>query len=129
MNCPRCDSAGPMKKDRNICKACDSRRAVEWARKNRQKKRDANNRHHKKISSKRAAQTARWRQRHPLAYKAHIAVNSALRSGSLLRQSCCICGAKGHAHHDDYSKPLDIIWLCHSHHMERHAMLAERSKQ
>lgn len=28
-----------------------------------------------------------------------------------------------HAHHDDYSRPLDVIWLCPIHHKERHKEL------
>lgn len=31
-----------------------------------------------------------------------------------------IWGEKAHAHHDDYSRPLDVIWLCPTHHGERH---------
>lgn len=30
------------------------------------------------------------------------------------------CTVKGTRHHDDYSKPLEIRWLCHSHHMQHH---------
>ncbi|EEE04594.1 gene 26 protein [Burkholderia multivorans CGD2M] len=45
------------------------------------------------------------------------------------RKPCEVCGAeKADAHHDDYSKPLEIQWLCHSHHMLRHAMLRARGE-
>lgn len=47
--------------------------------------------------------------------RAHSAVYRALKSGRLTRPDHCEnCGApcKPHAHHDDYSKPLDVRWLC-----------------
>lgn len=32
---------------------------------------------------------------------------------------CAVCGSTiTEAHHDDYSKPLDVIWFCRKHHME-----------
>lgn len=40
--------------------------------------------------------------------------------GTLKRQPCEVCGRKGEAHHEDYKKPLEIIWLCHKHHGEKH---------
>jgi hypothetical protein len=47
--------------------------------------------------------------------------NAAIRSGLLVRQPCAICGQKKvHAHHLNYKKPLDIVWLCMKHHMECH---------
>lgn len=40
---------------------------------------------------------------------------------------CSVCGAtRGEAHHDDYSKPLDVVWLCRTHHWARHRMLGWR---
>jgi len=48
-------------------------------------------------------------------------VNNAIRDGKLIRYPCKICGKdKSEAHHEDYSKPLAVTWLCRSHHMERH---------
>lgn len=44
----------------------------------------------------------------------------ALSSGELVRQPCEICGEKADAHHDDYNKPLDVRWLCRSHHKQHH---------
>jgi hypothetical protein len=47
----------------------------------------------------------------------------------LIQGPCSICGEQKtiHAHHDDYTKPLDVIWLCRKHHQERHKCVAEPS--
>jgi len=49
-------------------------------------------------------------------------VSNALRDGRLVRQPCEVCQATARvqAHHDDYSKPLDVRWLCFTHHREHH---------
>lgn len=54
---------------------------------------------------------------------AHWKVANAIKGGTLVRPSTCEkCGDTGriHAHHDDYSKPLNIRWLCHDCHMAVH---------
>lgn len=57
-------------------------------------------------------------------YKAHQLVRRAVSKGELKPQPCEVCGAeKAHAHHDDYSKPLEVRWLCHKCHMIHHAKL------
>jgi hypothetical protein len=49
-----------------------------------------------------------------------------LRRGLVSRKPCELCGAsKAHAHHDDYAKPLEVRWLCRSHHMKWHAVNGE----
>ena len=53
--------------------------------------------------------------------KAHAAVNHAMRDGKLYRMPCFCCGEKAEAHHPDYSSPLDVVWLCDSHHKQLHA--------
>lgn len=47
---------------------------------------------------------------------------TALRHGIITRQECQIKGCKaiGEGHHEDYSQPLKITWLCHKHHLEVH---------
>lgn len=56
-------------------------------------------------------------------YKCRSAVQNALRSHRLIKQPCEICGAMENvqAHHEDYSKPLDVIWLCFKHHRWIHS--------
>lgn len=63
----------------------------------------------------------RKRQGVPLKNKARMAAAQAIYSGKLVRQPCEVCGAvKVDAHHDDYSKPLDVRWLCPEHHRQLH---------
>ena len=55
-------------------------------------------------------------------HSARRQVRSAVEAGLLSRLPCEVCGeTKVHAHHDDYSKPLDVRWLCQMHHSEHHA--------
>ena len=61
-----------------------------------------------------------WRDRNPEKYQAYLAVKKALRHGVLQRKECVLCGEKAQAHHEDYSKPLEIIWLCQVHHSNLH---------
>lgn len=61
----------------------------------------------------------------PLAVrlKAQTAVATAKRHKLLFPQPCVRCGDEAIAHHDDYDKPLDVTWLCLSHHKTRHREL------
>lgn len=50
--------------------------------------------------------------------------NQAIKWGRMKRLPCSICGdKKSEAHHKDYTKPLDVIFLCRKHHKELHTTL------
>lgn len=55
-------------------------------------------------------------------YRAGQAVHKAVKKGELFRGPCEVCGTTKNidAHHDDYSKPLDVRWLCRKHHQMHH---------
>lgn len=53
--------------------------------------------------------------------RARDALANAIRYGAMVRQPCEKCGAENtHGHHDDYSKPLEVRWLCHFCHAAEH---------
>jgi hypothetical protein len=55
--------------------------------------------------------------------RAYILVQGALSRGDLIRRPCEVCGLgrRIHAHHDDYTQPLVVRWLCTQHHKQHHA--------
>lgn len=74
--------------------------------------------------ARQAANQRRYRAAHATRehHEARWQVARALAAGRLTRSACEVCGeARVHAHHDDYSKPLDVRWLCPTHHREHHA--------
>lgn len=49
-------------------------------------------------------------------------VARAVKCGKIAKRPCETCGdPKVKAHHDDYSRPLDVMWLCEIHHRAVHA--------
>lgn len=71
--------------------------------------------------------TERFKKKFPEKAAAHRLVRRAIRSGVLIRQPCQQCGGieRIHAHHDDYTKPLDVIWLCQPCHLKHHHRLSQ----
>ena len=65
-----------------------------------------------------------WRAANPEKYKAHSMVNYHVRIGNMTKPNkCSKCSSKGRVegHHEDYSKPLDVEWLCSACHSQVHA--------
>ena len=52
---------------------------------------------------------------------ARLKAKRAVRKGILQKENCARCGsAESQIHHPDYSKPLEIIWLCLACHVKEH---------
>ena len=72
------------------------------------------------------ASVKRWAANHPKRRKASHIVSNAIRDGKLIRWPVCAlpeCDRKPHAHHPDYDRPLDVVWLCPKHHKQAHALI------
>ncbi len=89
----------------------------------RQREKEARYRKEKRPKNKENVKQGkkRWEQRNAQKKYANTIVSNAKRDGRLLKQVCEKCGdLKAEAHHDDYSKPLEVRWLCIKHHNEHH---------
>lgn len=91
---------------------------------------------HRVAARKAHAQTEQGKQSHAKALRksaakypekreATVALNNALRDGRIIKKPCEMCGnVKSQGHHADYSKPLEVRWLCSTHHRQVHREMA-----
>ena len=56
----------------------------------------------------------------PEKIKAHSGVSNALRDGILSKKPCPCGEIEVEGHHEDYSKPLEVDWLCTKCHIKAH---------
>ncbi len=64
-----------------------------------------------------------WKAQFPNRRKAQIILGNAVRDNRIEKQPCFVCGQeKVEAHHPDYERALDVIWMCPVHHAQTHAM-------
>ncbi len=136
-------------KNRTICINCDREYARERYRKNRKselkKNKDYRESNKETLKLKRRKRTGsierrigrdplkyketvrrrtkNYREKHPEKIKAHGKVRAALKINELSKPvECEICKKKKilEAHHEDYSRPLEVIWICRQCHIKLH---------
>lgn len=67
--------------------------------------------------------TKRWASKNAEKTKAHYLLNRAVKTGAIKKPERCFdCGeiACLDGHHEDYGKPLVVVWLCRVCHVRRH---------
>ena len=118
------------------CKACklelcrkyrktDKGRAVEERRRNTKKRKIYLEEYYQsdKYKERVRSRNKRYYKKNQNKILAHRKLNNLIRVGKLVKpQECFECGAVARldAHHEDYSKPLDVVWLCRSCHLKKH---------
>ena len=104
----------------NKCKECNKKDVSA----NRNKNIDKYREYDRKRGSRHSIDYCKvYREKYPNKYKAHNTVNNAIRAKKLIKLPCEMCGnteVDTHAHHDDYSEPLNVRWLCAACHSQWH---------
>jgi hypothetical protein len=62
----------------------------------------------------------KWNAKNPRKIGAHRILLKAIKDGDLVREPCHCGNPKSHAHHNDYSKPMEVLFLCAQHHKDHH---------
>lgn len=115
----------------NKCKTC-ARRDVHEHRHGKGRERVLSYDRERAKTPKRKAHAAKlmaaWKAQHPERRKAQLALGNAVRDGRVIPWPVCAlpeCDKAPEAHHPDYSRPLDVVWLCPAHHKQAHAAAKE----
>jgi hypothetical protein len=114
-----------------FCKECVRGRAKKYYQENKERAAKRQAEYAAKNPDVIARSRSSWATKNPEKRRAHSALNHEVRRGRTVKpKSCEVCGAQEplHAHHDDYSKPLEVRWLCQRHHVEIHRMAREAAK-
>lgn len=101
----------------------DPERQREYQRQWKRERPELQRRWREKNPERMAEHRQAYRDRYPEKERAHHAVDWALRTGRLVRPDTCEgCGAecRPEGHHEDYAKPLDVVWLCVTCHANTH---------
>jgi hypothetical protein len=116
--CPRCTETLPRtafgRRGANgvqpYCRPCSTLNVADWL-----KRPGTRERHNANIVAS--------KQRTPERTAARKVVSNALATGRVVRGACVVgseCAGQVQAHHDDYSQPLAVRWLCRKHHEALH---------
>ncbi len=96
-----------------------------------------------KVRTKRYLQSEKGKAKHQEATKEYVEKNrekiaaqrkirNEIRRGRIIKPTYCeVCGVESlvQGHHEDYSKPLQVIWMCskcHVYHHQKYRFHAER---
>jgi len=102
-----------------VCRGCDRRRHAK-----NPEKFCARARHYRERNGEKYRESIRcYRAQNPGRVKAQNRFGYAIERGKIVRPDVCsACGkvCKPDGHHEDYSKPLEVMWLCRSCHKRLH---------
>jgi len=119
---------------RTPCKECTQKKNKEWAKNNygrireyvkeytskdgwRDKSNSYNREYHQKNKNKCCKYKRELYHKNIEHNKVRGIFHNEVKSGRIKRQPCVHCGSlKSQGHHPDYSKPLEVIWVCSAHH-------------
>jgi hypothetical protein len=108
-----CQCGNPFRKGyKDYCAECKRNKESEWRAKNPKRLKEIR----KKADEIQKSKPDDW-----LKKACRRRTRTAVANAELTRKPCEVCGDNTvDAHHDDYTRPLDVRWLCRKHHVEHH---------
>lgn len=108
-------------KGKGMCKDCYIKRQTEYNNNKRENRLEYMREYMKSNAGRKSLKESKAKLKREWIY---CEVYRAVRDGKLSRGTCEVCGSSEvQAHHDDYTQPLNVRWLCRIHHSELHAKL------
>ena len=95
----------------------------EWRRTHQEQCDYLNQRRYQRHRDDIITQNALWARENPEKRRTRGIIYNNIKSGKMERPDICsLCGidTEVQAHHEDYTKPLEVIWLCRSCHKRVH---------
>lgn len=116
VKCSMCGEFHNRFKRSGYCARCHARYMREWRK--QQKPAAVDTRELRELAGFHLRSQLRQMQR--LKANARAYVNSYLKRGKIQKEPC-LCGEPAvHMHHHDYTKPLEVTWMCQACHTYHH---------
>lgn len=125
-NCGESQDESLFRPKQNTCRSCRTKLHAIWVINNPEKEKQHKKRYKEKNIEKfrtnKLLCCRKGRKLHPEKHCAHVLVSRAIKKGKLIRGACNSCGSTLNiqAHHEDYSKKYDVVWLCAKCHNKIH---------
>lgn len=106
----------------NKCKECVKRRIKKFWADGRGKESDKKRNQKPERKEWQRLHSVKMRQKHANKRKVLSAWWNWFKKNKAVKENCIMCGTDKlvEAHHCDYNKPYDVMWLCSLHHKEWH---------
>jgi len=118
----QCSKCGIEKKEEKFNKQCNGKNGLRAScRDCTRKEHKIYNQTHKTNNANMYKSIKKYKMNNPEKIRAQNLLEYAVKKGRVKKERCKMCNAVNtEGHHDDYSKPYEVDWLCRQHHKERH---------
>jgi hypothetical protein len=97
--------------------------SARWRENNPEREKEVKRAFYQRHAERLRKERLEYRKREPEKERARWTLSNALQAGRIVKGECEIgvdCLGRIEAHHDDYSKPLEVRWFCQRHHARHH---------
>lgn len=124
----RCKNCAKRYRKNHSFRARENRR--KYFLKNREKERLYRKNYYQEHREEALLKVKRFQIDEPEKYKARNSANYAKKIGKLQPKPCSVCGnLEINMHHNNYSEPLKVVWLCRKHHKRLHIKMSIQEEE